>query len=466
MQKPNIIWITLDSVRQDHTSLDGYRRDTTPHLAEIADKPAGISYSRCFSHASVTATSAPSILSGTYPSRHGTYYEGRHTFPDDLPTVAELLSAEGYHTACLSNNTYAGPVTNLDRGFKEHTILGSTLHGIWNSAGPKALLKYLLNLRRHSVGFETDLQAHSGAYLMNEITSRWLKKFSNRHEPFFLYLHYNETHRAYYPPLPYLDRFTDEIEMSPREAAEFSMYVHHNLIEIVANGANLTEDELEALIAMYDSELAYTDERIGELFKLVREILGETIFIVTADHGELFGENDRLGHKYNMHNGLLNVPMVIYGLDGLAEETLVQHSDVMATILELVGADTESLQGVDLRNDTREYAISQAKPTTLDPLLEYNPDFDTSSYCTEGYSVIQDEKFKYYQYPDTPELFELPDETTDVSDQEQAVAAELDEYLTEWLQTEGVRAGEGETVELDDEAKSRLSDLGYLSHEM
>ena len=72
--RPNIVWLTLDSVRQDHTTMDDYKRKTTLRVQEIADRSDGVAFSSCLAHARASATSAPSLLSGTYPSRHGTYY--------------------------------------------------------------------------------------------------------------------------------------------------------------------------------------------------------------------------------------------------------------------------------------------------------------------------------------------------------------------------------------------------------
>lgn len=59
----------------------------------------------------------------------------------------------------------------------------------------------MANIRTHSVGFETDFQVHSGAFLLNEIAKRRVR---NADEPLFMYVHYNEPHRAYHPPLPFL----------------------------------------------------------------------------------------------------------------------------------------------------------------------------------------------------------------------------------------------------------------------
>lgn len=462
-ERPNIIWLTLDSVRQDHTSMDGYHRDTTPNIQAIADREDGVAFSSCFSHARASATSIPSILSGTYPSRHRTYYGDRTAFPDELPLVAELLADVGYTTAAVSNNGYASSLTGVDRGFDEFTLLGSTPVEILRSAGIRSVLKYLTNIRQHSVGFKTDFHAHSGAYLVNEIAER---KISGADEPFFLYVHYNEPHRAYYPPLPFLDRFTDELPMSAEAAATLAMEIHHNLVEIVANGCELDTDDMAALKAMYDGEIAYTDERVGELYETIQRELGETIIVITADHGELFGEDDMLAHKYSMHNAVLNVPMVIQGLSGLSNEGIIQHSDVMRTLLEVAGAETETIQGVDLRSETREYAISQSPPGSIEPLLEYNPEFDRSKFPTKAYSVIQNGEFKFVARPDMPRFYKLPDESSDLRSEYPERTKQMEKQLSEWLATAGSRVGTGENIDIDEQMRSRLADLGYLDHEM
>lgn len=462
-RKPNIVWITLDSVRYDHTTMGGYERDTTPQIQSVADASDGLSFDSCFSHARSSHSSVPSILSGTYPSRHRTYFGNSRQFPDELPLVSELLGDVGYRTVALTNNAYGSSLTGLDRGFDDSSLLGSSPQELLNSAGLKNLLKYAANIRRHSVGFSTDSHAHSAGYLMNELAKEELRSTD---EPLFYYIHYNEPHRAYHPPLPYLDRYTDDIEMDGREAASLAMEIHHNLLDIVANGCDLSESEMEALLAMYDGEIAYTDRLVGELVDVIEEHLGETILVVTADHGELFGEDDMLAHKYSMHNAVLNVPMVVKGIPGLSDDGLVQHTDVVRTMLEIAGAETETIQGVDLRTETREYAISQSGASDLQPLLERNPDYDSSKFCTEEYSVIQDGEYKYIQRPDDPRLYRLPDEEADLIDQESEQAAEMDTQLDDWLETEGQPVGTGSRAEVDEEMRSRLADLGYLDHEM
>ena len=158
--------------------------------------------------------------------------------------------------------------------------------------------------------------------------------------------------------------------------------------------------------------------------------------------------------------------MVVQGIEGLTDRGLVQHADVVRTLLEVAGAETETIQGVDLRERRREYAISQSPEDSLDPLLEHNPDYDISRFPAEPYSVIQDGEFKYYGFPDEPELYRVPDERENVIEEYPDVAARLDEHLTGWLEREGERVGSGETIEVDESTRERLADLGYLDSEM
>ncbi|GAB3669328.1 sulfatase-like hydrolase/transferase [Halopiger thermotolerans] len=463
---PNIVWLTLDSVRQDHTTMGGYHRNTTPNIQAVADAADGVAFSNCIAHAPATRPSGPSILSGTYPSRHGTYYGDKSAFPKNLPTVSELLSKVGYRTAAVSNNGFVGPATGVDRGFDDFTLLGSSPLEIWRNVGSVSLAKYLLNIRRHSVGFSTDFHSHSGAYLVNEVAKRHIREFGESDKPGFLYVHYNEPHRGYYPPLPYLDTFSDELNLPPREAASISMDIHHNLLDVIANGIDLTEEEMAALKAMYDAEIAYTDDRVGALLDVVERELDDVIIVITSDHGELFGEDDMLAHKYSMHNAVLEVPLVVRGIDGLSDDTLVQHADIIKTLLQIVGAETGSVQGVDLRENHREYAISQYPGGSLDPLVERNPDFDTSRFPTKPYAVIQDGSYKFAEWPGKGNLYELPDEETNIRDTKSKHAAELKSALSEWLSVEGEPVTANQKARVDDELRDHLRDLGYLDSEI
>lgn len=103
----NIVWLTLESLRFDHTSLSGYKRDTTPFLRSLAAESSAVSFDSCFSHGIWTRPASASILMGTYPSHHQAGMDS-DVIPDDLPMIPELLGEQGYDTAGVSTVAYMG----------------------------------------------------------------------------------------------------------------------------------------------------------------------------------------------------------------------------------------------------------------------------------------------------------------------------------------------------------------------
>ena len=459
--RPNVLWITLDSVRADHTSVGGYDRDTTPNLQRIADADGGEYFSSCFAAGNATALSAASILTGTYPSHHGLKISNE-AIPEKLATVPERFREAGYATAGLSRNSYVSSGTGLDRGFdKFEWLAASTFLDVLD---PVTIAKYFLNIRRHSAGFTPDTAKHATPYLLNEVAKNWIADFEGN-EPFFFYLHYNEPHRPYYPPLPYLERYTDDLAISAEEATDIAMRVHYQTDEIVANNCDITETERRAIEAMYDAEIAYTDEMVGRLFDHVQSLdLDNTVVVITSDHGELFGERGLLAHRIAINDAVTHVPLVVHGLDDVEypPDGLVQHLDLMRTLAECAEVSTDGLQGIDMRQTTREYVLSQRQEANFDPYLQHNSDFDTSRYHTDMLTSLRTREFRYEKSDERSRLFELPDETTDVSDQYSEVAADLDDKLSEWLATDGQPITTGEESRLTDEMQKQLQDLGYM----
>jgi len=460
MNQPNILWITLDSVRSDHTILDDYERETTPELARLASD--GYGFNNCFSHGKSTLPSSGSILTGKAPSRTTLGITGS-SLPESVTTVAERFAGAGYSTACLSRNSFVSGATGLDRGFDRFQWLSaSTIR----KAGLKTLLKYLNNIREHSAGFTTNTAKHATPYLMNEIAKRWLATFEREDDPFFFYLHYNEPHRPYVPPGKFIDAFSGDLEMSPDAAAEFALDFHYNLDEAIATDRELTADEAAALKAMYDAEIAYTDHMVGKLVDYVERLdLGNTVVVITGDHGELFGEYGLYAHSYVLIDAVTRVPLVLTGLHqelAVADDDIVQHSDIMTTLLALAGCETEDTIGVDLRAEGRSAAFSQRGETDFSGLLEHNHDYDTSPFLDGVLTSMRTETHRFQRGEDGHQLFELPDERTPVHDQQPATVSELSESLDDWLDTHGEPVGEAETGEFSGAVRKQLSDLGYL----
>lgn len=473
---PNIVFIVLDSVRYDRTSVGDHHRDTTPNLRHIADGPDGVSFDTAIAHSRATLKSSASILTGKYPVEHRVGYES-NSLDDSIPTVAESFRDAGYTTVCVSNNAFVGQETGLARGFEDFTLLPKHPLELLRTVGVRSMATFLAKIRRHSAGFQRDINRHSGAYLTTSLVRQRLNELESRSNPFFCYVHFNQPHRAYYPPLAWFDTYANDFEMSTHEAGEFSMDVHHNLTEFVAKGCPFTTDQWTALKALYDTEVRYTDSFVRELFDRIRRRFDDTIVVVTADHGEHFGERGALAHRYVLDDAVLRVPLVTSGLQPASTDAPVQHVDVMRTLLELADADAAFVDGVDLRDETREFAVSQDSDTSLESILEYNPDFDGEQFFPGTDRIIPErtalrtETHRYVRAVDgTRVLFRIPEEGEgdDRSEMEPEVVANLDRKLETWrTDHDTVRPSSSKPDQrLTEGTRERLKQMGYLDEDL
>ena len=469
MERPNIVWITVESTRADHTFLGDYDRETTPTLERVANVQGGRGFENCFSHGIWTLASSASILTGTYPSHHGTGMI-HDVLPEDFETAPERLREAGYRTGLIAPHGQVSPISGLDRGFEDFAYLNSET--ILETAGWKTLAKYALNFHRHGPGFTTDTQRIGTGFIINDIAKRWLRSYERRDDPFFLYTFYGDPHHVYYPPKKDLKKFADAFDMSIAEARQVSLRHSNDLHENIANGCDFTDDQWRAIEALYDGELAYTDERIRGLLSSLaeRDMLENTIVVITADHGEAFGEDGMLAHMVTTNDAVCNVPLVTYGFDGISDyEGMVQHADVMTTLLDHVGARTEGFQGIDMREQSREYTITQRgwdrARKNIERFTELNPAFDDSPYHHADLTALRTPEFKHLASEDRTELYELPDENTDVSGTYPEERDRLDGIYTRWMETAGqpdYADTEPRKAEYSDAMKRQLADLGYL----
>jgi len=387
-----------------------------------------------------------------------------------MTTVPGVLGACGYYTAAVSRNAYAGVATGLERDFDE--FVAPTFAGdLLSYPHILSLVKYGLTAHRHG-GFTVDKQQHPKSYFITDVAKRVLAN-SPDDCPTFLYCHYNDPHRPYDPPPSYVDRYTDEINAEPADALQFAREMHDNAYEYMAAGIPFSDEQWEMLFAMYDAMIAYTDACLEPLIKYVREEIDETILVVTADHGELFGERGLLGHHIVLDDAVTHVPLVVSGLPELTRvrDDPVQHIDVMQTLVALAEGDTSQFQGCDLRTDSREYAFSQDLRGTVaredkrdyDRIRQYNDAFDISGFHQSLLTAARTTTFKLVHTEEWTRLHELPDETTDVSAAHPEIARRYKAVVERWLETTGARFKDSprETTHTD-AVKQQLHDMGYL----
>lgn len=467
--RPNVLWVTIESLRADHTPMYGYDRETTPHTAREAARENATVFSPAVAQSMWTPAASASMLTGTYLSTHQLGQEGTPLSPlrSELQTLPERLREAGYRTALFSGNDYVGPTTGLDAGFEtvEQTLLDTADFLPWN--GSRAADTWRCALRRL---WEADTArvdrlrrdvGHTPTAIVPRRFRRWVED-----TPFFAYVHLQAPHHPYRPPGGTRTAFTDEIDATPDEAYDFVDRVYDGSAAIkrrIAESVAFDRRERDAVLAMYDAEIRFADRAVGVVIRAARAAAGENlIVVVTGDHGELFGERGVIGHNLLLHDGLIRVPLVVSGVDDLADspETLTQHVDVTRTIAALAGCSTDGLDGRDLRDGDRPYAVSQRGHAPTDAYEEHDPTFSLDRVAPQPTTAVRTTEYKYLTAGDAEWLYALPDETRDaLADHPEATArlrAMHDRLPTEW------RAVSGERPAFDDATRDRLRDLGYV----
>jgi uncharacterized sulfatase len=378
--------------------------------------------------------------------------------------VPEQLSDSGYRTACVSPIAQVSEATGLDRGFDDfHYLSRGTL---LDEAGLLTVLRFLRNIRRHSAGLTTDTKKHCTGYLVTEIAKRHIRRTRQNSDPLFLYTHIGDSHHAYYPPKGWQDVFADDLKLPLDEALDVVMDMSDELINNIANGAQFTDNEWNAIEVLYDTCIRYVDHLAGEIVDTARTHLENPIIVITADHGELFGEQGCLAHMLVANTAVSNVPLVISGIDDLeSSESLVQHTDALQLITEVCDLDIPIPAGTDIRSAERTATVTQRggkrAQKKLQQIQEHNPTFDASQFHWDDLTSLRTTDYRYQCSDDREELFELPDETTNRSNHQPSMTDEFRQLAEEWL-IEHRGSSEKEQAEFSEQMQQQLKDLGYL----
>jgi uncharacterized sulfatase len=471
----DILWLTLESVRADHTSLHGYHRKTTPFLEEMSERADALALDLGCAASMWTPASTASMFTGTHLSTHqvGRDGKGQEKLPASLDTLPGLLSTAGYTTALFSPNPYISAETGLDRGFDHVEVITRSRSDYVrsDSVGLDAWRCVLRCLRDRTTVRPSRLLEeveHAENCLLARRVERWLRSSTRGSEPFFVYAHLPSPHHPYRPPSRFVDSFFEAVELDLAAVRRLSDQVYTGSDGIkrrMASGLDLPAAQLAGIQALYDGEIRYADSTVRQLVSAARSASSRPLLVVvTGDHGELFGEYGLIGHNLALHDGLVRVPMLVAGLDGIRDEpeTLSAHVDLTYTLAAVTDVLTEQFEGRDLRDDDRPYAISQRGLAHLDAYTEHDPDFDTSRFFERPFTSVRTPEWKYLANDDRRRLYRLPDEETDVTEDHPEIAEKLQSVLDaeaiDWAADY-----DAEAVEFDAEARSRLQDLGYLA---
>jgi arylsulfatase A-like enzyme len=303
-----IILISADALRADHLGTYGYFRNTSPSLDAFAKE--SIVFENAISQANWTLPSFASLFTSLYPSFHRAYDFETRPLTSKLSLIPVLKKA-GFHTAAFVDNPCLNPFEGFSAGFDRYA-------------------------------YETNNELENV-----EEALRWIK--SVKKQKFFLFLHFLKPHEPYTAPDPFSAAFKDDNQRPVELSTGF-------LVDIDKNCKKLSDQELQFLIAQYDSKILYLDSILNRFLKNLKElgIYKNALIIFLSDHGESFREHIRLLHGYSLYQEEIHVPLIMKfpdksGLKGRRIPSYVRSIDVVPTILNFANLKLpEHVQGASL----------------------------------------------------------------------------------------------------------------------
>ena len=430
----NVVLISIDSLRADHLSAYGYRRQTSPNIDALAAE--GVLVETAVSTTSWTLPSHASMLTGLYPQMHAVR-TGRQRISSEAVLLSERLQANGFSTYGLVSGPYLGSKFGFAQGFDIYD--DKTIHYRNVTSSHQGVTSPKLHRRLIEILDGLDPQ-----------------------NPFFLFVHYWDVHYDYTPPPPYDTLFDSEYD---------GPVTGENFIFDDAVAPDMAARDLQHVIALYDGEIALTDHYLGELFSELRQrgLYDDTLVVLTSDHGDEFFDHGEKGHGKNLYGSTLNIPL-IFKLPGgrKAGRKLkgpVSLVDLPPTVLDAVGAEIPNgLNGSSLWLGLRDLGLPGFMQRGDDPFTRFL--FADLAECC---NAVMRGSWKY-QRRDDGEGEELFATDRDPSEQSNVIAEglqtgdQLRAALDSWQQrvAQAKEGLDGETAEIDDDLENTLRALGYL----
>jgi arylsulfatase A-like enzyme len=457
---PNILLITMDTVRADHTSVYGYQRDTTPTLREFAREAT--LYTRGIAASDFTLPTHAALFTGLYPNWSGALAvldprPGHLADPlrQDTVTLAEILRAKGYRTAEVAANFgFLGPWTGLTRGF----AVADLHRPVMLSTGDRPF--YLRAAARKVLGlFINPGLLDRPSFNAWDINRRALPILdAMKTGPFFLFLNYLDAHTPYVPDPPFDKQFPGfDPSVNPFE-------LHDLKLQVASGKRRILPNEKAHLISQYDGGIAEEDAAIGVVLNRLRELnlYDNTLIVITSDHGDTFGEHGLADHFLGfVYQELVHIPFLIKYPGQRApgsSDDLVSQVDVLPTVLELLGDKAHAgIQGRSLLRPIPGDGLTVFSQGTRSGLVGVgNPRFEGLRRAVISRSM---KLISWTAGP--PELYDLaadPAETVNLYRPDDPRAVELSQRLSSWVAAMPPRKA---PTKLDKSTIERLKSLGY-----
>jgi arylsulfatase A-like enzyme len=318
------------------------------------------------------------------------------------------------------------------------------------------------------------------AYHSSRLLKNWLhRQVRNNEQPFFAFLNYKTAHNSYRSPWPFRGRF----EISPakdQDQRKLRYYANGGAYPYMAGGLQMTGQDMDVLRSWYDGAIAYLDYCIRDLLNFLKRlgIYDDTLVIITADHGENFGDHGLGYHMFCLYDSLLHVPLLMsyprLRKSGIKISSIVSLIDVLPTVLELIGCDLcdyQEIQGKSLLpfngKEVHDHIFAEfGRPQyMLKRLAARYPQHDFSRY-DRGLRCIRTKDFKLIVGSDgVEELYHLtsdPGETNNLIEEHPKQANLLRFDLEDWLASFKPTPASLPTEEDDRVIVKNLRDLGYF----
>lgn len=347
-RRPNVLLISVDTLRADHLSCYGYERRTSPRLDRLA--AGGVRFARAYSSSSWTLPAHMTLFTGLPVSGHGICDDRLFTRkgPDGaLPVplrgrqLPEVFAADGYRTAGFYTWKYLEPEFGFGPGFERYERYGHTFYSyppVWEEfqrlrdAGDREGLRALADA--HPALFDPTTPSSpevvdAGIAWIEDVTK------DDADRPFFAFLHLFDVHDPYTPPAPF-DRMFDPDYEGPIDGTRVTS-------KDSPVRADMAPEDLAHLIALYDGEIAWVDSQLARVFQRLDELglTEDTIVAVVSDHGEEFFEHGAKTHRNNLHVESVHVPWILSWPGRLEGGRVVDRTvgleDVGPTLLGLAG---------------------------------------------------------------------------------------------------------------------------------
>lgn len=489
--QPNIILITIDTLRSDYLGAYSPEKKLTPFMDRLSRE--GVFFRNAIAPSSWTKPSVASLLTGLYPGRHGAVLrtgvqdksrsEGRFSLDPGFTTLAESLKAAGYNTAAFITNPNLISALHFDQGFDDFTQ-------------PAGIAEELL-----------------GQAL------KWIESEGGKGK-FYLHLHLLDPHLPYYPPEEYRNRYaagspgeqapfagngsTLGIEIwlwqykawrrqAPGESFEFDFEkswdtirakhpqaLTHLDLEEARNSIFLDfkdlddpilKQRLEHLIALYRGEVAYSDDALSFFMETLQKsgVLENSVVVVTADHGEAFLEHEELRHDRTVHAEEVNIPFIFRLPESMAAQPIeiddpVSLVDIYPTILDLLGLPVpQGLDGISLWPAIRnpDGSLKRNHPVITELLGDR---IDHVAALIPGKKLIRvaerGDEIKWQYYDTTTDPGES--KPLDITEEDNTVRS-LKQVISNWIKNRtlgGDSSEDGGT--LSESELEQMRQLGYL----